>query len=246
MENYLYYDLNNPTRFGPFMERWLPIKNFEDRYSISDYGRVSSSLNGILKCNRDTTGYVGVTLHSKEKKRRVSVHILTCEHFIPNPENKPQVNHKKGFRHDNFVGELEWVTAQENILHAFRVLQSYTNPNDHMKKYIYIHKDGVVTKSLGIRKTARDLNIPYQAVQGVLKGHYNAYKGYFFTQDAEYVNPDIEAGKLVCNKCHEEKDVSQFHKKVNAVMHTCATCRCAAIRNKTALKRLNNLKEIAA
>lgn len=236
MKTYLYYDLKYPKRFGPFLELWTDINDFEGIYKVSDYGRISSAKNGILKCNKDITGYVGVTLHSAYKKRRVSVHILVCENFIPNPELKPCVNHKLGFRHQNFVGELEWVTYSENSLHAFRVLKAYTNQNNHMKKLIYIHRDGEIKTWLGIRNTARMLNIPYQGIQAVLKGKMNIYKGYYFSQDNTFIAQENITGIKICNKCNIEKAISEFHKSAFLTMNTCKKCRNELLR----IKRLSN------
>lgn len=66
-----------------------------------------------------STGYAKITL---AKRNLQLVHRLVAEAFIPNPLRLPQVNHKNGKRADNRVDNLEWVTASENVLHAFHVL----------------------------------------------------------------------------------------------------------------------------
>lgn len=64
-------------------------------------------------------GYLYVKLGAKST---CCIHILVAKAFIPNPNGKPQINHKNGVKTDNRVENLEWVTHQENIQHAFRVL----------------------------------------------------------------------------------------------------------------------------
>lgn len=65
-------------------------------------------------------GYLGVVLCKNGKTKLIAVHRLVAMHFIPNPENKPQVNHKNGVKNDNAAENLEWVTQSENMKHAVK------------------------------------------------------------------------------------------------------------------------------
>ena len=89
------------------------------KYTINDYeitkeGQIINKHNGhIVKPQPNSKGYLRVSIGGKLK----FVHRLVAEKYIPNPENKPQVNHKNCIKIDNRVENLEWVTNQENRNH---------------------------------------------------------------------------------------------------------------------------------
>lgn len=73
----------------------------------------------ILKQKINKIGYVVIRSTVYKKRRFFLVHRLIALTFIPNPHNKPMINHKNGIKIDNRIDNLEWVTSSENIKHAF-------------------------------------------------------------------------------------------------------------------------------
>lgn len=105
--------------FIPGDETWVKIKGHE-HYEVSDYGRVRRTKDKRLKKLKvDYRGYHLVTLHTKSKRSYFKVHRLVAQAFIPNPENKAEVNHINGkAKSFNHISNLEWSTRQENMEHA--------------------------------------------------------------------------------------------------------------------------------
>lgn len=121
-------------------EEWLPVGGYEGLYEVSNLGRVRSVERYIFDHGLETERYVPstvlkpwrsshktkdhvyyqmVTLCRNGKIKRVGVHRLVAKAFIPNPLNKPQINHIDGNPQNNNVKNLEWVTNGENSQHAY-------------------------------------------------------------------------------------------------------------------------------
>lgn len=104
------------------MEVWKPVKGYEKHLSVSNMGRVKSFMRNpegnILKAQPDKKGYLRLRCTVEGKKLCFKVHRLVAEHFIDNPEGKPQVNHKDTNKRNNAASNLEWATNAENARHA--------------------------------------------------------------------------------------------------------------------------------
>lgn len=119
------------------MENWKQITGFEGRYSISDQGRIKSYFfTNYLHCADNGNGYKFIYLHKNGIGKRFYVHRLVAIEFIPNPENKPQVNHKDCNKANNFADNLEWVTIEENRCHAVYNKRFHSTPYQKLQTSI--------------------------------------------------------------------------------------------------------------
>lgn len=99
-------------------------------YYVTEDGRVYSLYSNkwvkISEHNsqKTATKYRSVGLYWKGKQKRALVHRLVAQAFIPNPDNKPEINHKDGDKSNNHVSNLEWCTRQENCQHYHATLKA--------------------------------------------------------------------------------------------------------------------------
>ena len=164
-------------------EVWKDIEGYP-KYQISSFGRVKS-LKGkkpkILKQRPHMRtdkldNYISVALSKNGKKRDVYTHRLVATAFIPNPENKSQINHENGDKHDNNVSNLKWSTASENIKHAYEMglMGDRKGENHPMARLTTLKVMEIVKKynnGTSVSDLATEYGIRYSNVYSIVNGY---------------------------------------------------------------------------
>lgn len=165
------------------MAEWRKIEGWP--YSVSDDGQVRNDRNGnILKQVMANSGYCRVRLWDCGRGKNYSVHRLVALAFLPNPDKKPEVNHKDGNKANNEVSNLEWVTGVENKRHCREVLGKVNrHPNteaahDACKKRVRCVDTGAEYES--ITAAAKALGVSQSTLSEHLLGHSRHCRGMLF------------------------------------------------------------------
>jgi DNA-binding transcriptional regulator YiaG len=170
------------------MEIWVDVIGFESGYEISNFGRLKSKLRvvdyGCKKAIRKEKilkprvcpkrGYEYTVLSIDKNRKTVKIHRLVAEAFIDNISNKPSVNHINGIKTDNKASNLEWVTASENTIHAFKygLKKSIKAENSHLSKLnrITIEKirNEYIKNKISQKKLATKYNISQAQISRIV------------------------------------------------------------------------------
>lgn len=178
-------------------EMWVDIEGYENKYQISNYGRVKSLyfINGrtkkyrekILSFGYNLQGYRFVRLSKNGKSsKNLYIHKLVARHFLQNPNNYIVVNHINGIKIDNRVENLEWCTQKHNIQQSFKNGQQkptwegktgIENPNSKKVRQ-YDLEDNFIKQWDCLRDVQRELKIFAISISRCCKGNQETAGGY--------------------------------------------------------------------
>lgn len=150
------------------------ISGYEGKYFITREGKVYSKYkNRFLKPRKLNNGYLMVTLCIDGRQDQISVHRLVAEAFIPNPKNKPCVNHKNFIRNDNRAQNLEWSTYGENVRYSAkrgRLSHSDSHHNSKLTKKSVVECREKYKKGKSIKQMAFEASVSYSTMQRAIAG----------------------------------------------------------------------------
>lgn len=172
-------------------EEWRQIQAYEGLYEISNLGQVKAldkldSLGRKVKQKimspNVSTGYARVGLHKEGQKKMLLVHRLVAIAFIPNQENKTEVNHIDGNKFNNMADNLEWNTPKENTYHAWNIglasaSHSYTGP------VLVYDKQGTHIDTLYGSKDMKSKGYDSSSISKCINGQAKTHRGCTFKKE---------------------------------------------------------------
>lgn len=178
-------------------EIWKDIKGYEGRYQISNLGNVKSlsrktefsdgkppryEKEKLLTPAKHHKGYVKAQLRKNNNTKAFFIHRLVAQAFIPNPEGKATVNHKDGNKVNNTVVNLEWLSNQENMKHAYATgIRDNSKVNEMRKRPVAQYsKDGQLVRTYESVKEAVELNPTFRqgGISSCALGNYKTSHGF--------------------------------------------------------------------
>lgn len=190
-------------RYFGVEEEWRDVVGYEGFYKISNFGRIKSIEKTVtrgvhdyrlkeivLVLNKSSCGYLCVSLCKKGISASTRVNRIVANAFIPNTENKPQVNHENSIKIDNRDKNLTWMTARENVKHSFRTgtRKTYSHwtgitggQNPNSKSVVRLTKEGMfIEKYESITKAEAATCIDHRNISSVCVGKRKTAGGYMW------------------------------------------------------------------
>ena len=144
-------------------EIWKPVIGYEGLYEVSNLGRLKSLAKKrgtvllhprIIKGRINRHGYCQQTLVKEGQRKTISRHKIVAQAFIPNPDNKTDIDHINTIRTDNRVENLRWVTKKENCNNPLTLSKQRARIGPFAGKYGIQHPN-----SIAIRQYSKDMTL---------------------------------------------------------------------------------------
>jgi hypothetical protein len=157
---------------------WIQYKN--TNYFVNELGQIKTTNWKNAKIERNmspcinSSGYYQTVFVIDGNNKSVTIHRIIAEVFIPNPDKKPEVNHKNGNKLDNTVENLEWVTRKENIQHCIdNKLQtpfkgSEVGTSKLIEKEVLEIRNKFIPKIYGRKKLAEEYNVSPLTIKDIV------------------------------------------------------------------------------
>lgn len=165
------------------MEIWKDVIGYEGKYKVSNYGRVFSIYsNKYLAQTKVNRGYLRVQLWKNNCGKAEYVHRLVARHFLDNPDNLPQVNHKDENKENNYVENLEWCSNEYNNAYGDkRKRQGETlkqNGKNSHKVAQYTLDDEYIATYRSMAEAERLNNMAHGSIGAMYRKGYSQAGGY--------------------------------------------------------------------
>lgn len=151
-------------------EEFRLIKDYENLYEVSNYGRIKSVKRGIIiKQRKDKRGYCILDLHKNNKQKTQKVHRLVAQAFIPNYNNYPCINHKDENKENNCIDNLEWCTIKYNNNYGTSRKRAAKKMGKKINQYDL--QDNLIKTWCSMIEASRKLNIDRRSIFHCCKGY---------------------------------------------------------------------------
>ena len=176
------------------MEEWRDVIGYEGLYEVSNLGNVRSCehftnghhlMSRVLRQNLSNR-YLHVKLYKSQAKRSLRVHRLVAMAFVPNPDDKPQVNHIDGNRFNNSASNLEWCTSSENMIHAIKTGLFEPSTESTKKKVLQLDMNGnIVNEWDSMTDAAKALGLQVSNISHCCSGRIRQTGGFKWRRSSE-------------------------------------------------------------